>query len=649
MELVLIHAICLRNYRCVKEATLRCSDFTSMVGPNGVGKSTFLHALESFYESSPRITVDDFFGGDTSAELTIAITFRELTPEAKALFAKYTREDELTVERVFNFNSGRPSSRYHGAMLRQSDFRPVREGLEVKDRGKTARAAYDELRTHAKYQSLPEWKTLGDVLPALRQWEEANPTTCALERDDGQFFGFSEVAHGYLGRFTRLLFIPAVREAAADAAEARGSVLTALMDLVVRAALTNKEAYRRLQNRSQLLYERLMNPAKLTELNSLGEQLSSTLQLYVPDAGVALAWRPLEALELPMPTADVKLVEGDYETPVDRTGHGLQRAFILTMLQQLSSVRTRPLDSGGGGQTVEHPNLVLAIEEPELYQHPSRQRHLAKTLARLTSGRLPGVTQRTQVICATHSPLFVSVDRIDALRLLRRESFADGQPKATRVISTTLERLAEIVWRADGEPNPKYTGPTLLPRMKTIMTPWVNEGFFADVVVLVEGEDDRAALLGAAQILGIDIDGRGFAVIPCGGKTCLDRPFAIFSELGIPTYVVWDGDKTDKTAKPSDNHRLLRMLGQPVVDWPSGVAPNFACFATDLESTMRAEIGEAIYESCLQQCQIIFGIPKRNFALKNPTVVAQLIEDAKLTGRSCATLENIVRAIEQLR
>ena len=34
------------------------------------------------------------------------------------------------------------------------------------------------------------------------------------------------------------------------------------------------------------------------------------------------------------------------------------------------------------------PDLVLAIEEPELYQHPSRQRHIAKILLQL-QGKIP--------------------------------------------------------------------------------------------------------------------------------------------------------------------------------------------------------------------------------------------------------------------
>jgi putative ATP-dependent endonuclease of the OLD family len=619
-----------------------------MVGPNGVGKSTFLRALELFYEQSPRVSIDDFFAADTSSELSIAITFRHLMPGAQSLFESYVHDNELIVERAITLVSGRPISRYHGAILRNPAFQAVRVGLEVKDRGKTARAAYDDLRTSPQYQSLPGWTVLGDVPGALAAWEDANPTSCVRERDDGQFFGFSDTSPGFLGRFTRLLFIPAVREAAVDASESRGSVLSALMNLVVRSALTNKAAYMRLQRRSQVLYERLMNPANLTELQSLGDSLSATLQTYVPDAGVALAWRPLEPLELPVPTADIKLIEGDYETAVDRTGHGLQRAFILTMLQELSNIQSTPDEAVQGVPNTEPPGLVLAIEEPELYQHPSRQRHLAKTLARLTNESVAGVAH-TQVICATHSPLFVGIERVDELRLLRRDALSEGLPKATRVISTSMDRLAEIIWRADGEPHPRYTANTLLPRMKAIMTPWLNEGFFADVVVLVEGEDDRAALLGTASVLAVDFDAMGFVVLPCGGKTCLDRPFAIFSDLAIPTYIIWDGDKSDNTAKVSDNHRLLRLVGRAPIDWPAEVASNFACFETNLESTMRAEIGPDVYESTLQECQRDFAIPKRSHALKNPAVIAMLIESANKAGRRSATLETIVRAIEKLR
>ena len=174
-------------------------------------------------------------------------------------------------------------------------------------------------------------------------WEAADPDLCTRARDEGQFFGFVRGAKGFLGRYTQLLDIPAVRDAARDAEEGRGSVLTTLMDLVVRNAIAGRPALLRLKRRSQLLYELAMNPAKIPELVALGNELTGTLRTLVPDASVDLQWKPLDTIALPLPTADIKLVEDGYPSAVERTGHGLQRAFIITMLQHLAMAQV----SGG--------------------------------------------------------------------------------------------------------------------------------------------------------------------------------------------------------------------------------------------------------------------------------------------------------------
>jgi hypothetical protein len=142
------------------------------------------------------------------------------------------------------------------------------------------------------------------------------------------------------------------------------------------------------------------------------------------------------------------------------------------------------------------PGLVLAIEEPELYQHPSRQRHMASVLLQLAQGSIPGVDKRTQVIYSTHAPLFVGLDRFEQIRLLRKENADPGKPKVTRVAKAELGCVAEEIWKACGQQGEKHTADTLRPRLQAVMTPWINVGFFADVAVLVEGEDDRAAILG---------------------------------------------------------------------------------------------------------------------------------------------------------
>lgn len=654
---MLLESIRIKNFHSILDETLYFENLTALVGSNGSGKSSFLRGLQLFYDSSPRIEIDDFYNGDITAEITITVTFRNLSSEAKERFLSYMQGDKLTVERVFFWDNDKVTSKYYGSTLQNSAFQEIRNALAIKDRGKSAREAYERIRKQADFSSLPPWSNLGAVPDNLKKWEANHPDLCTRQRDDGQFFGFKEVAQGYLGKFTRFLIIPAVRDASDDSAEGRGSVLTELMDLVVRNALSANDDLMNFKKEIQERYSEIIDPASRAELTTLAERMTKTLTVFVPDSDIRvdLQWLPPPEINISLPQADVKIIEDGYSSVISRTGHGLQRAFILTILQHLAlaqsamTVEEASGDRNQAKQEMRLPNLVLAIEEPELYQHPNRQRHLAKILFQLASGKIPGVAERTQVIYSTHSPLFVGIDRVDQVRLLRKTSHTPDKPKVTRVISTNLDKVAEIIWEADGKPSKRYTGETLLPRLQTIMTPWMNEGFFAEVVVLVEGEDDRAAILGVATAMGYDLESRGISVIPCGGKSSLDRPAALFRHLGIPVYVIWDSDKGENNAKPEDNHRLLRLMNQSAEDWPCQVNGQFACFEHNLERTLQDEIGNTEFEQWLQECQKSFCIPEKRHAIKNPVVIAEVIRIAQQQGRKSPTLESIVNKILNMR
>jgi putative ATP-dependent endonuclease of OLD family len=678
---MLLHSVCVKNFRSLFDTEIIFESVTALVGPNGTGKSAFLHALNLFYSPVPKIEVQDFYGGKATSELVVSVTYKSLGDDAKQLFASYMEGDQLTVERVFTFNDGRISQKYHGSALQNTEFQGVRAGFEVKDRGKTAREAYDALRSRTKYSPLPAWTNLAQATENLKAWELANPGQCSKQRDDGQFFGFEKVAQGYLGRFTKFLFIPAVREAADDASEGRNSVFSTLMDLVVRSILAKKQELVELRARSQQEYETILAPENLKELGMLANRVTETLKTYVPTASVEMEWQPLDDLDIPLPKANVKLVEDGYSCPVSRTGHGLQRAFILTMLQHLALAQNNAAQSTGAASQAnvtqpasgaassglnataqpsgaalqspldeKLPNLLLAIEEPELFQHPNRQRHLAMIFQTLASGSTPGVAQNTQIVLATHSPLFIAIDHASQIRLLRKCANGEGNPKITRVVHTDLNVIARKVWEVNGSIGTTFTGATLVPRLKTIMTPWMSEGFFSDVAVLVEGEDDRAAILGVAKALGHDLESMGCSIIPCGGKNNLDRPSIIFRELGIPVYIVWDGDKGTKDANPADNHVMLRLVGQPTKDWPdTQVNGSYACFESSLESIIQKEIGDKLFDETLAACQKTFGFPKKKHAIKNPLIIAAIIEEAKKQGKTSLVLEQIVKCVVALR
>lgn len=644
---MIVKSVRVQNFRSIRDETLPCKLLTVLVGPNGSGKSSFLHALDAFYEVSAKYTDEDFYARQTSQPISITMTFTNLIEEEKKLFQKYVEGGELAVKKMMEWPPGKSSQKYHGMRLQNPEFDSFRRAT-----GGNLRVEYNKLR--GGYPELPSYTNQNEANEVLKNWEESHPEQCSRQPDEGQFFGFKEVGEAHLERYTRFLLIPAVRDASEDAAEGRGTVISNIMDLVVRSTLAQRQDMRELQEDMQKRYDEIMDPEKLVELQSLELDLSKTLQMYVPDAAVRLTWLKGDGIEIPMPRADTKLVEDEYPSSVSHAGHGVQRAFILTMLQHLAHAQAPRTEGVAEAQNIEGklmlkmPNLILGIEEPELYQHPNRQRHLSKILLQLAMGSVKGVAEQTQIIYSTHSPLFVDVEKLDCVRALRKMSRAQGEPKQTKVFYTTRDDVAKIIEKADGKPEDTYTGKTLSPRLQTLMTPWMNEGFFADVAVLVEGEEDRAIILGIANAAGHNLESLGISVIPCMGKGNLDKATAIFSSLQIKVYTIWDSDCEKKDAKAEDNHRLLRLHNEPIEDWPEKVTGNFACFKKNMTSTLCDEIGEDFYNDALGALCGQLGL-KKDDTCKNPTVIEEIIKEAQKQNRVSKTLNNIITHIIDLR
>lgn len=233
-----IRNINVKNFRSILDESLPCDSLTALVGRNGSGKSSFLSALEAFYDPSAKVTPEDFFAQDTTKDIEIAVTYGDLSSEEIERFSGYMENGTLTVARVFSGpQGGAKSGTYHGARLQNPDF------IEIRNAGSAmnVRNKYNEIRQKETYSSLPTAGSEAAVRSELRKWEEQYPDQCARIRDDGQFFGFTQVAQGYLGQHTKFIYVPAVRDASQDATEKRGSLITEITDLVVRNALANRQ------------------------------------------------------------------------------------------------------------------------------------------------------------------------------------------------------------------------------------------------------------------------------------------------------------------------------------------------------------------------------------------------------------------------
>ena len=168
------------------------------------------------------------------------------------------------------------------------------------------------------------------------------------------------------------------------------------------------------------------------------------------------------------------------------------------------------------------PFSVVCIEEPEIYQHPIRARAFARVLSALSE------QGNVQIIFATHSPYFVRPDQFESLR---RFSLLAGK---TSVRGTTLAKVAASASCAE-----QQARKTVEKRLPTTFA----EGFFADAVVLVEGDTDKILLETLAERLDSPLDALGISVVSMEGKESIKVPYALLAlELGIPTYVLIDGD-----------------------------------------------------------------------------------------------------------
>ena len=552
-----------KNFRAIEDLRIDFSSQTAILGANGCGKSTLLRAMERFFGSQSTMEADDFFGKDLTRVIEIELTFHDFNAYDAELFSSRIHNAEMIVTRVFEAGGGRGNGRYYGSTLKHAAFDPIRSA----DGARAMTAAYNQLRgATPKYGVLPAIQRADQVEPALEAWEQNNLGECELGRDDGQFFGFTNVAKGALQKATNFVFVPAVRDVSADSVDAKGAVISKLMELVVRSAIQKRQDIRDFQSRVSEEFRAITDPAQLPELGELAHELSETLRVFYNEAGVALEWRPVGDFNIPLPAADVFLDDDGFKGPVDRKGNGLQRAFVVTLLQHLARASSDAaaqieeaarvdavagvdigVDAGeqaqapANGPAITMPGLILAIEEPELYQHPTKQRHFARVLSELSSGLIPGVAASTQVIFASHSSLFVSVDGFEQIRIARRTASTVNGLKTCAARSASLNEIVAKLERVHVQPVGAFTADSLRARLH-ILGSELAEGFFANLVVLVEGVSDRAAIYAAARASGVDFEAHGIAVLPVGGKHNLDRPALIFAEFGIPTYVIWDSD-----------------------------------------------------------------------------------------------------------
>ena len=656
-----IQKIEIERFRCVLSESLSCDSLTALVGRNGAGKSSFLHALRLFYAVSPSVTEEDFYNRQTAEPIQIRVTFGKLLPQEVEAFGSYSEGGALTLTKRISLADGKAISKTFAASSQYPEFAKIRAIASKKE----LKEAFNALVDQGVPPGLAKATGAPDAEGKMTAWEAANPGECKAIEREVQFVGPASIGVGMLDNFTKFVFIPAVRDVADEAGDGRGSALAALLDLAVTERVEARPELQALREHIKTRYATIFAPENQPELAKLATEISHVLRDFHPGAAIELGWRAASPPELGIPSVDPTLVEDGFKGSVSRKGHGLQRALVLALLQARAESAS-PIDGSPGGDQTEAPNppappsprhLILVVEEPELYQHPQQCRHWAKVLRRITASPTGQGTPGSQVIFTTHSPHFVDLAWFDQVRMVRKSAGVAGSPAQAKTSATTLDAVAAELALATGQPPASFTADSMRARARPVMTNLVNEGFFASVVVLVEGGTEVGLLQEVARLREKEWDAKGIAVIDVGGKTKLTTPFVVFRQLGLPIYVVFDSDVHSKgSGKPSEeedrvrgNRRLLKLLGAAEEDYPEqGVKADFAVVGGETAQHLRASLGEEDYTRIAGGVALELGYDGSKKAMKNVEAAARFASRVYEEGKQLPLFEELVDRITSL-
>jgi putative ATP-dependent endonuclease of the OLD family len=632
-----IESVRIKNFRGFSDVIIPFNNYTCLVGSNGSGKSTVLCALNVFFRETANATTDlnrlyreDFHKKNTGSPVEITLTFVDLSAEAKVDFSNYCRHNKLVVSAIATFDDSANCAeiKQYGQRLVMPEFRDFFRAVGDNKLVPVLKDLYNEIRT--KITSLPTSGTKAAMIDALRKHEEDHQERCALEQSEDQFYGVTKGANR-LNRYLQWVYVPAVKDASSEQLEQRNTALGTLLQRTVRAKTDFGHELEMMREEAQAKYKSILDK-KQDALKELSSSMGTRIGEWAhPGATVRLEWYhdPDSAVRIDEPYAKIIAGEDDFEGELGRFGHGLQRSYLLALLQELS-----------GSDDGRAPKLVLGCEEPELYQHPPQARHLAGVLQKLSEGN-------SQIIICTHSPLFVSGEGFEDVRLVRK----DAAKKESDVRYITYPEISAEIALATGKPVIKASG--TLAKMNQLLQPSVSEMFFATRLVLVEGLEDVAYINAYLHLLGKwDTYRRiGGHIVPVNGKNQLLQPLIIAKKMHIPTFLIFDcdGQETDPDKRKmheKDNRALLSILGNPGED-PLPVSdcwgPGFVVWHSEIGDIVRDEIGIADWQRFQEAANRDYG--HAGSLQKNTLHITASLAYAWDEGKKSASLERLCTQI----
>lgn len=428
------------NYRALQTISIPLNQFSVLIGENDVGKTSFLYALEAFFQNKKISDEDDYYKSETDKIITIELTFRE-APDLEELNNLKNSSGDIIIKKSFSFSE--------------------------------------------------------------------KPTSVAVQDDDSTTMITAAILSKYFSS-DNFHFIPVRRDLSVQFTMGKQALLGKTLRAKMKDAMQKNESDGSLDRVKEILTNAIKEPEKALDIYLKEQMHNDHIKLFFDELEVD----PIEGVSFKAKLSDDRVDN----ILIHNRGAGTQNNLIIALFRFIASLH---VDS----------NIIFAMEEPENSLHPKAQRQLLSVLQ--------DISNESQVIVTTHSPVFIERSKFENNIILTRT--VKGNTVAKTFDKSQLEQLRIDLGIRPSDALLKGGG---------------------NCAILVEGNCEEEGFPIFMEMLGLSEFQLGISIINMRGSDYhkVSNIIRLLGAYDIPCVVVLDNDakKTEDDLKRSNE--LLNLI-----------------------------------------------------------------------------------------
>ena len=400
--------------------------------------------------------------------------------------------------------------------------------------------------------------------------------------------------------FPEPIYIPAVKDLSDDMktkeSASFGKLLNILLDVIEEDLTDAKEVFENLRKKLNKTFDdngNVILDERIEKVKEIEATIQKNLNETFKNVSIELEVPPPEIRTI-LSSATIIANDG-VRGPIENKGDGFKRAITFSILRSYVELSHSKDWQKEEQKNKQKDKFLFLFEEPELYLHPNAQNILFEALAL--------ISKKHQIVVTTHSPLFFAPNDTKTFIKIKKNSESQKPYSDAKCID-----LSDI---------------SLKDKFQIISFETSNHAFFANKIVLVEGDSELIVLPHIAKLINPEYDfkNKSISLVKTGGKGSFKRYKEFFKNFDIEIYLIADLDILIDGFDKLDTNDTSKELHSKLMDKISnqaktGELPKTKKYKNELSKEKSKSLYEELKEARQNGLDKIFSFEQNNTKLE---------------------------------